>query len=384
MSRVHHHNNNNTEQILLTPEQLNEFHRNGFVVVRNVFQKSDLEPLKKRVSTWINEVAIELHNAKILSKLYMDLPFDERLAAIEKEVPGIAARMHIAKVVDDNKLSAGHLSQYWKESRDIWGHDNLLNLVEQCLETKDIAAHPVFNLRLRVPVEDEDYDVFHTVPYHQDQAYNLPESDHTCQIGAWIPLVNVNKEKMNGPMEFVKWQHHGEKILNHKNVSDGSWYLICDDVQFNEKINKNRFETVVPDVNIGDIILFNSWVPHRSLPNEYTSTRISFDMRWQNANEPHGAFGGKLIQLRSEKNANFQIDWTNYLPKRAKIPRDENGKYVGRWGKPGKMKLLEEIFHRTGSASDSVPIVGGKKREKELKYFKLLREGKINEQGEPI
>ena len=85
MSRVHHHNNNNTEQILLTPEQLNEFHRNGFVVVRNVFQKSDLEPLKKRVSTWINEVAIELHNAKILSKLYMDLPFDERLAAIEKK-----------------------------------------------------------------------------------------------------------------------------------------------------------------------------------------------------------------------------------------------------------------------------------------------------------
>ena len=71
MSRVHHHNNNNTEQILLTPEQLNEFHRNGFVVVRNVFQKSDLEPLKKR-STWINEVAIKLHNAKILSKLYMD------------------------------------------------------------------------------------------------------------------------------------------------------------------------------------------------------------------------------------------------------------------------------------------------------------------------
>ena len=233
-------------------------------------------------------------------------------------------------------------------------------------------------------MEDEDYDVFHTVPYHQDQAYNLPESDHTCQIGAWIPLVNVNKEKMNGPMEFVKWQHHGEKILNHKNVSDGSWYLICDDVQFNEKINKNRFETVVPDVNIGDIILFNSWVPHRSLPNEYTSTRISFDMRWQNSKLPHGAFGGKLIQLRSEKNANFQIDWTNYLPKRAKIPRDENGKYVGRWGKPGKTKLLEEIFHRTGSASDSVPIVGGKKREKELKYFKLLREGKINEQGEPI
>ena len=73
MSRVHHHNNNNTEQILLTPEQLNEFHRNGFVVVRNVFQKSDLEPLKKRVSTWINEVAIELHNAKILSKLHQKM-----------------------------------------------------------------------------------------------------------------------------------------------------------------------------------------------------------------------------------------------------------------------------------------------------------------------
>ena len=143
------------------------------------------------------------------------------------------------------------------------------------------------------------YDVFHTVPFHQDAAYNLPEADHTLQVGAWIPLVDVSKEKMNGPMEFVKWEQKEMKILSHKNANNGSWYLVCDEPDFNSKIAGNKVETVTVDVNVGDIILFNNWVPHRSLPNYVNSSaRISFDMRWQSIHEPHGAFGGKLVQLR--------------------------------------------------------------------------------------
>ena len=48
------------------------------------------------------------------------------------------------------------------------------------------------------------------------------------------------------------------------------------------------------------------------------------------------------------------------------------------------MTHLEEIFYRTTALSKSVPIVGGEKREEELEYFKLLKEGKIDENGKPI
>ena len=92
---------------------------------------------------------------------------------------------------------------------------------------------------------------------------------------------------MNAPMEFVKWEQKEMKILSHKNANNGSWYLVCDEPDFNAKIAGNKVETVTVDVNVGDIILFNNWVPHRSLPNHVNSSaRISFDMRWQSIHEP--------------------------------------------------------------------------------------------------
>ena len=389
MSRVHANFVGNRPT--LSAAQLREFRKYGFVVVRNVFSSGELDPLIQRVSRWIDVVARDLYADKKLSSLYSDLPFDRRLAAIEKEVPGVAARMHIAKVEDkDCGLSAGHISKEWVESRNIWGSEKLLDLVEQCLQTKDIAAHPVFNLRLRVPTStgytdqaDNDrntsqYDVFHTVPFHQDAAYNLPEADHTMQVGAWIPLVDVSKEKMNAPMEFVKWEQNEMKILSHKNANNGSWYLVCDEPDFNSKIARNEVETVVVGVNVGDIILFNNWVPHRSLPNHVNSSaRISFDMRWQSIHEPHGAFGGKLVQLRSGDHRNFKIDWSQYLPITANVPESKDGKYVGRWGELKPMTELEEIFCRTCALSESVPIVGGEQREEELKFLSCSKKEKL-------
>ena len=382
----------------LSAAQLRDFRRFGFVVVRNVFSRHELDPLIQRVSRWIDVVARDLYAARKLSSLYSDLPFDRRMAAIEREVPGVAARMHIAKVKDKGHgLSAGHISREWVESRNIWGSEKMLDLVEQCLQTRDIAAHPVFNLRLRVPTSTNytgkadnpentsQYDVFHTVPFHQDAAYNLPEADNTLQVGAWIPLVDVSKTKMNGPMEFVKWEQKEMKILSHKNANNGSWYLVCDEPEFKSKIAGNKVETVIVDVNVGDIILFNNWVPHRSLPNYVNSSaRISFDMRWQSIHEPHGTFGGKLVQLRSNDDRNFKIDWSKYLPRTANVQGPREGKYVGRWGELKPMTHLEEIFYRTTALSKSVPIVGGEKREEELEYFKLLKEGKIDENGKPI
>ena len=167
---------------------------------------------------------------------------------------------------------------------------------------------------------------------------------------------------MNGPMEFVKWEQKEMKILSHKNANNGSWYLVCDEPEFNSKIAENKVETVIVDVNVGDIILFNNWVPHRSLPNyRNSSARISFDMRWQSIHEPHGAFGGKLVQLRSNDDRNFKIDWSKYLPRTANVPGSRDGKYVGRWGELKPMTQLEEILYRTTALSKSVPIVGGEK-----------------------
>ena len=121
---------------------------------------------------------------------------------------------------------------------------------------KDIAGHPVWNIRSKTP-----QTVRMTVPWHQDTAYLNEGAEKTLQIAAWIPLVDVNEN--NGTLQLVS--KYKDKVLNHnleKEKGDSkSWYLYIDDNDFNnESIYTCNFK-------VGTIILFNQIIPHRSLEN---------------------------------------------------------------------------------------------------------------------
>ncbi|MBT5900477.1 MAG: mitomycin antibiotic biosynthesis protein, partial [Opitutaceae bacterium] len=61
----------------LTPEQISHFKREGFVIVPDVFDPADLEPLRQALHTAISDKAKELKTAGKLENEHTELGFDQ-------------------------------------------------------------------------------------------------------------------------------------------------------------------------------------------------------------------------------------------------------------------------------------------------------------------
>ena len=80
--------------------------------------------------------------------------FYQRLTAIDKQFPGTCVLLHKRGVLPP-------------EVALLWSNDTLLSIAKQLLGP-NIAGHPVWNLRTKVPVQEQV-----TVPWHQDTACNI-------------------------------------------------------------------------------------------------------------------------------------------------------------------------------------------------------------------
>ena len=84
----------------------------------------------------------------------------------------------------------------------------------------------------------------------------------------------------------------------------------------------------------GSFVLFNSFTPHRSLPNLTDAARFSFDLRYQDARLPHGmGKNGGLVQLRSA-DPGFEPTWEEG-PLGPPLPVDDEGRILPQWPSVG-------------------------------------------------
>ena len=69
----------------LSPEQVRQFNDEGFVIVPDVFDPADLEPIRQAMERMIEEKVQELHSDGKLENLHQELDFDRRVAAIHRD-----------------------------------------------------------------------------------------------------------------------------------------------------------------------------------------------------------------------------------------------------------------------------------------------------------
>ena len=69
----------------LTPEQCRHFHEQGYVIVPDVFDPADLEPVRQELHREIAKKAAMLQAEGKLTNLHEELGFDQRLTAIQKD-----------------------------------------------------------------------------------------------------------------------------------------------------------------------------------------------------------------------------------------------------------------------------------------------------------
>ncbi|XP_073241055.1 uncharacterized protein [Porites lutea] len=291
----------------LTDEQVKQFFGEGYVLVPQFFEKSELESVIAAICELVDQLADKLYDAGKIQDKHKDASFYERLILIEKQFPGAAVLLHKHGVMP-------------KAFQDLWSNERLLNVIEQFIGP-DIAGHPVWNLRTKTPKNTQV-----TVPWHQDCAYLSSEACEILQPTAWIPLLDTNR--MNGCMQVARGGHRKGTLATHTCCAGDTWYVDLAEDEMKKTLDVDfEKDIVLCEVPFGGVLFINNLVPHRSLENVSDKIRWSLDLRWQRPDKPNGFYGLKEnILLRTSSDPNYLVDWAEFASRdRTKLQRAHPG-----------------------------------------------------------
>jgi len=255
---------------LLTPKQCEQFHRDGFLMVKNILPQADIQPLIDELSQWVEDGTQAAISAGVLEigQRFQDAPFATRLSQVStacSEPDWIWQNFFR----NQKPRTAGMFI--------LRTSPPLLDVVESLIGS-EIFAHPQFNFRAKLPEHQ-----LTVIPWHQDLAYLISEeTGETLVVNAWIPLVQANKE--NGCMQIIRGSHKFG-LLPHSRQ----------DFTVGHTGNIGIAEADLPDgevvtagLDIGDILLTTERLVHRGLPNRSNTVRWSIDTRYNRIGLPTG------------------------------------------------------------------------------------------------
>lgn len=182
----------------LTQAQVDQFNRDGYLVVRNALTDSDLDPVIQEYAAYIDKRAQELYTDGKISQLYADAPFNQRLALICGENNEIYPELDIM-----------HLRG--KASFAFLRNENLLDVVE-CLVGPEIACSPIQHIRAKLPagLTPEGADQ-HVAPWHQDAGVTWAEADPYFIVAVWLPFTRPTRKTAAA----TDPRTHGQGLLLH-------------------------------------------------------------------------------------------------------------------------------------------------------------------------
>jgi phytanoyl-CoA hydroxylase len=251
----------------LDPSRVAFFHEEGFLIVPDVFEPSDLEPLRRELHTEINRKARELQAAGQLTDLHDDLDFDHQLTAIHSDSKenGEAVIKHL-----EGQRGGGF---HAPEMFDVITHPKLLACVGALLGTEEIVASSVYRIRPKLPNLGRGI-----VPWHQDSGYFAEHCDTQLIITCWVPLVDATVE--NGCMQILPRVHRGKVATHHTGGNAG--FLVIKD----EDLPDDPHKAVTAVCPRGGVVFMTNRTPHCSTPNTSDHIRWSVDLRFQSAETP--------------------------------------------------------------------------------------------------
>lgn len=206
----------------ITPEQLQQFDTDGYLIVRGLFSTQEVEELKQEFTT--------LHQNGPVEHLFSPVPADQAGGDVLKQYPRF---MHPHRV---NALS----HRYMLEPK-------VMDVLEDLFQEEALAAQSMFYYK---PPGARGQAL------HQDNFYLLVEPG-TC-IAAWTSVDPSDEE--NGGLFVVPKSNQGEVQCPHE--ADAS-------------VSFTTHEVVVPEglapvpvrLDAGDVLFFNGNVIHGSYPN---------------------------------------------------------------------------------------------------------------------
>ena len=277
----------------LSPQQVQQFHDDGFLIVRELLPGEAYQPLIDELVAKVDELTNEavIEGPLDPADTFPDAPFATRLAIVSKACrePDRIWRHFQGK----RHKTAGMFI--------LRTHPSILDATESLIGP-EIYAHPQSNLRAKMP--DEEATV---VPWHQDLAYLVAEdAGETLFVNFWIPLVEATAD--NGCLQVMRGSHR-LGLLPH-NFRTAFFHGIAE-------ADLPDCEVVTCEVDVGDVLITMERVVHRSNPHTTHTVRWSLDVRYSCIGLPTGRKNVPGFIARSRQNpesvAKSHHDWLRIL-----------------------------------------------------------------------
>ncbi|HEX8551319.1 MAG TPA: phytanoyl-CoA dioxygenase family protein [Abditibacteriaceae bacterium] len=259
----------------LTPEQLEHYNREGYVVLEHFLNTDDMAPARAAMNEKTDEIAAELLADGLISDTLPDEPFETRLARL------------FDGLTDADFLRFG---RGWRDRKagyyQLMSNPKILDAVESLIGP-ELFSNPVYNVRPKVPGVAAG-----AVPWHQDKSY-WPDANANPVITVWIPLVDSTLE--NGCLHLIPGTHRKRVIAHGQESYSGTSYFEIP----TEQIERRKRDIVALPMQAGSAVLFNDRLIHSSTPNNSNGVRWSVDLRYQPTDQDPMPYHGAGFLARS-------------------------------------------------------------------------------------
>ena len=229
------------------------FYKDGYLYLKNFFDKTEID---KIYSDATNIYKIQMINLKII----------KNQEEVENNVEFENCMELLFNNYTDVFISCGkqcqHLISLWKLSLD----EKIIDLLKKIgINSPIISTRPVLFSNSKKISKSA---INHTVPPHQDYS-SMQGSINSVVI--WVPLIDISKEL--GSISIIPKSHFNGLVFFKKEEGFGVISNIKED------------DFISFDVYKGDIILFSSFLIHKSGNNNKNNIRWSTHFRYNDLND---------------------------------------------------------------------------------------------------
>ena len=309
---------------VLTQEQLDHFHEQGYLVVENVFDPDvDFKVLKQEYSDILDSSAAEMLADGRIDSYDPSQPFGNRVMDVVRQAGDLPLQpfdisLPQRAVSNDTPMYLG------RGGFELLRHDPLIDVVEQLIGP-EVYSNPVQHIRMKVPMSilgaagagstQGSPGIAQRTLWHQDNAVVTKDADETEMLTAWVPVTDATID--HGCLGVMPGSHRWD-LIGHCPMPQ---LAIPDELIETEKAKP------IP-LRAGSVLFMTRYTAHMSLPNLSNEVRWSFDLRYQPAGQPTGrkAFPGFVVRskARPESVLSDHGEWVS-LWERARDKLAENG-----------------------------------------------------------
>lgn len=278
--------------VTLTSEQVDQYYKEGFLIVRGALSDEDFAPLESAYAELLDKRIRDLVSSGKLTDAFEDEGFATRLARVAEQIPEDDPDTMKALTAELDLMRARLPATF-----DFFFNPNLLAPVESILGP-ELTLSPIQHIRPYVPIRGNRQSG--QVPWHQDQGVTKEEADASEIMTVWIPMVDVDPH--SGCLQILPGITKAG-LLQHE--AEGG-----------TRIKPDLMPEVEPYDCImkrGDLLFFSAYTPHRGQPNQSNFVRWTMDLRFQKTGTPTGRPTHPEFVLQSRKDpSSVQDDYDEW------------------------------------------------------------------------